>query len=73
MSNNYVILPNGNTIREDELYHWKYIKREKQANGKWKYYYDTDQLKNDVKKVVSDPIGTKAKKTYQQAQQRHHP
>lgn len=26
-------------VSNDELYHWKYIKREKQANGKWKYTY----------------------------------
>ena len=27
----------------DEMYHWKYIKREKK-NGKWVYYYDTSEL-----------------------------
>jgi hypothetical protein len=26
----------------DELYHWKYIKREKK-NGKWVYYYDNPE------------------------------
>jgi hypothetical protein len=26
-------------IPDDELYHWKYIKR-KRVNGKWRYYYD---------------------------------
>lgn len=33
----------------DELYHWKYIKREKRPNGKWRYYYDKKQLKQDAK------------------------
>lgn len=31
----------------NELYHWKYIKRV-WVNGKWKYYYDWDQLKSDT-------------------------
>lgn len=30
-------------LPEDELMHWKYIKREK-VNGKWKYYYDQSEL-----------------------------
>lgn len=38
----------------NELYHWKYIKREKVGN-KWKYYYDT---------------GANAKKNYEQAKQK---
>ena len=41
---------------ERELYHWKYIKREK-VGDKWKYYYDTSSLKNDVKKSIG--IGSK--------------
>lgn len=31
----------------DEMYHWKYIKREK-VNGKWRYYYNTKGLKNEL-------------------------
>lgn len=31
----------------DELYHWKYIKKKK-VNGKWRYYYDKEQLKDDL-------------------------
>lgn len=39
----YILLPNGDTVREDELYHWKYIRREKLPSGKYRYYYrDTD-------------------------------
>lgn len=29
------------------LQHWKYLKKEK-INGKWRYYYDLDQLKDDI-------------------------
>lgn len=36
---------------EDELMHFKYIKREK-VNGKWKYWYDWDSLKTDAKSKV---------------------
>lgn len=36
---------------QSSLQHFKYIKRVKK-NGKWKYYYDTDSLKRDVKDVM---------------------
>ena len=32
----------------EDIEHWKYIKREKK-NGKWRYYYDEDRAKSDVK------------------------
>lgn len=32
----------------DEIMHWKYIKREKLANGKWRYYYDDSSLKSKL-------------------------
>lgn len=38
---------NAQNPASDELYHWKYVKRER-VNGKWRYYYDVDQLKDDV-------------------------
>lgn len=31
-------------LDEGELMHWKYIKREKLPNGKWRYYYDQSEL-----------------------------
>ena len=31
-------------ISDTELYHWKYIKKERR-NGKWVYYYDESELK----------------------------
>ena len=30
-------------LDEGELMHWKYIKREKLPNGKWRYYYDESE------------------------------
>lgn len=54
----------------NELYHWKYIKREK-VGGKWKYYYDTGSLKKDAKNFVKDPVGTKAKAQYRKTQQKY--
>lgn len=48
---------------KNELCHWKYIKREKRPNGKWRYYYDTNQLKDD--------IGVDELKTYNDAKTRY--
>lgn len=36
----------------DEIMHWKYIKREKLANGKYRYYYDQSSL--DTKKKAAN-------------------
>lgn len=37
----------------DELRHWKYVKKEK-INGKWKYWYDLESYKQDMKKMKED-------------------
>lgn len=37
--NHYRIVP-----KDDELYHWKYVRKEKLPNGKWKYYYKTSAV-----------------------------
>lgn len=74
----------GNTtlseiVSTDELSHsWltkgvqkedhKYVKRVKK-NGKWKYYYDWDELKKDTKNFVSDPTGARAKNNLENAKQ----
>lgn len=50
-------------VGDDEIFHWKYIKREKLPNGKWRYYYDWDELKDDAKKTVdktTDSVLSKA-------------
>lgn len=31
-------------LDEDEICHWKYIKRVKLPNGKWRYFYDQSEL-----------------------------
>lgn len=43
MPDKHIITKDGKwvTVSDDELYHWKYIKREK-VNGKWRYYYHED-------------------------------
>lgn len=48
MSKNVHVLIHGQiyTMSEDELMHWKYIKREKQPDGSYKYYYDTSEEDN---------------------------
>ena len=35
---------------KNELTHWKYIRREKK-NGKWRYYYEKDNLRLNVGKT----------------------
>ena len=52
----------------DEMYHWKYIKKKK-VNGKWRYYYNKGQLKDDL---GFDELKTynKAKSTYENAAQK---
>ena len=40
----------------DELYHWKYVHKEK-VNGKWRYYYEIDKHKEDIKDGVKDALG----------------
>ena len=34
-------------VPEDELMHYKYIKRERTPAGTWRYYYKEDALQND--------------------------
>lgn len=50
MNNQYygTVIVKKKNPNDDELQHFKYIKREKK-NGKWRYYYDTESLKNDIK------------------------
>ena len=47
MSSNYVYILTQEgklmSLPADELYHWKYIKREK-VDGKWRYTYKDDNV-----------------------------
>lgn len=47
---------------QKDLTHWKYIKRVKK-NGKWRYYYDKEQLKDDLGFDERDAL-EKAKNNY---------
>lgn len=38
-------------LNTGELMHWKYIKREKLPNGKWRYYYDESELTKSRKRI----------------------
>ena len=51
-------------LDEGELAHFKYIKREKLPNGKWRYYYDAEQMKTDFK----DSTGITARNKYKEAE-----
>ena len=57
---------NAQNPSPDELYHWKYIKRER-INGKWRYYYDVDQLKDDIGITAREEMN-KALTTQKQAE-----
>ena len=39
-------------LEPDEAMHWKYVKREKLSNGKYRYYYDQSEL--DAAKAEMD-------------------
>lgn len=52
---------NGMLLSEDELMHFKYIKREKK-NGRWVYYYDDSELKG--KEKASKKAAEKATGSY---------
>lgn len=47
-------------LNEDEICHWKYIKREKLPNGKYRYYYDQSEL--DQYKMIADKTAADYKK-----------
>ena len=54
-------------LADDELMHWKYVKRVRGKNGKYQYYYDnntgTSKKKADVKPSTNIP-SSKAKVSY---------
>ena len=59
----YIITNNGIVpVSDDVLMHWKYIKRVKK-NGKWRYYYDEESLKRDIK----DKLGYDERERFQKA------
>ena len=65
MSKNKYVIIHGqiHAVSDDELMHWKYIKREK-VNGKWVYTYDNDKL--GIKNFIDTKITGKAYKQHAQ-------
>lgn len=60
---------------EKDLQHWKYIKKVRKPNGKFRYYYEHDELVEDVKEKVKetvdnvkDKIGFDEKERYKKAE-----
>lgn len=62
-------------LDEDEMMHWKYIKREKLPNGKYRYYYDQSELdrykeeavKKSYKAYVDEDAYAESKAAYEKA------
>lgn len=63
MSNKYYITGNSSfkELRDDELMHWKYVKREKK-NGKWVYTYANDKF--GIKNFIDTKITGNAYKQH---------
>ena len=45
-------------LDEDELIHWKYIKKIKLPNGKWRYYYNQSEL-DKYKQAAYDSVNAR--------------
>lgn len=44
-------------MKNDELMHWKYIKKVRRSNGKWRYYYDIkDALGYDERERAANAV-----------------
>ena len=48
-------------VGDRELKHWKYVKREKLPNGKWRYYYDMEKTYNTVVSTLQKAANAKKK------------
>ncbi len=55
-------------LDEGEMLHFKYIKREKLPNGKYRYYYDEEALKADVKKKTDKVVDSTINKANSSAE-----
>lgn len=52
-------------LREDEIFHWKYIKRVKLPGGGYRYYYYKPELKN-----LQATVNLESQQSYQRAPER---
>lgn len=50
-------------LADDELMHWKYVKRVRGKNGKYRYYYDNN-TGTSIKKATTVIPSSKAKMSY---------
>lgn len=70
----YYIGKDGLHQTDSSLQHWKYIRREKLPNGKWRYIYDKEKLKDDLgfderaayRNAHNDVVTGKAKIRYEE-------
>lgn len=46
-------LYNGQLVSQDELMHWKYIKKVRNSNGRWTYYYDDNREVDTAKQYAN--------------------
>ena len=57
-------------LADDELMHWKYIKRVRGKNGKYQYYYDNN-TGTSKKKAVANPSTKSANKSTTNSNGKH--
>lgn len=54
-------------LADDELMHWKYVKRVRGKNGKYRYYYDNNTGTSSIRKSTTNTTvnpSSKAKTSY---------
>ena len=57
-------------LADDELMHWKYIKRVRGKNGKYRYYYDNN-TGTSIKKAVVKPSTKSTRKSTTNSKGKH--
>ena len=57
-------------LADDELMHWKYIKRVRGKNGKYRYYYDNN-AGTSIKKVDVKPTTKSSRKSTTNSKGKH--
>lgn len=62
-------------LADDELMHWKYVKRVRGKNGKYRYYYDntgTSKKKANVKTTTNTTVNPSSKAKMSYSKRKHH-
>ena len=57
-------------LADDELMHWKYVKRVRGKNGKYRYYYDNN-TGTSIKKAVAKPTTKSSSKSTTNSKGKH--